>query len=122
MKTTMAGLMIGVATLVVCGAVAEETDKTLVSWVTLANTTQRGGEAFAMGSIKVPFELAKGEDLNLRVFLDKGMVEVFVNARQAAVYMQLHSKENVGISLLSKGGDIAASVKSWKMKSIYSSQ
>ena len=85
MKTTMAGLMIGVATLVVCGAVAEETDKTMVSWVTLANTTQRGGEAFAMGSIKVPFELAKGEDLNLRVFLDKGMVEVLVNDRQAAV-------------------------------------
>jgi beta-fructofuranosidase len=79
-------------------------------------------KAFAMGSIKVPFELAKGETLSLRVFLDKGMVEVFVNDRQAAVYMQPHSKENVGISLFSKGGDIAASVKGWKMKSIYASQ
>ena len=32
-----------------------------------------------MGEIKPPFELKKGEDLNLRIFLDEGMVEVFVN-------------------------------------------
>jgi len=73
----------------------------------------------AMGEIKPPFELKKGEDLNLRIFLDKAMVEVFVNDRQAAVYMQQHDKENIGISLFSKGGDITAKVKGWKMKSIY---
>ncbi len=50
MKTTMIGLMIGVATLAVCGADAAETDKTLVSWVTLANTTQRGGSALTIQS------------------------------------------------------------------------
>ncbi|MEE9602981.1 MAG: SUMF1/EgtB/PvdO family nonheme iron enzyme, partial [Thermoguttaceae bacterium] len=42
MKTTMIGLMMGVATLAVCGADAAETDKTLVSRATLANATQRG--------------------------------------------------------------------------------
>jgi len=76
-------------------------------------------KVLAMGEIKPPFELEKGEDLNLRIFLDKGMVEVFVNDRQAAVYMQQHDKENVGISLFSKGGDMTAEVKGWKMKSIY---
>jgi hypothetical protein len=50
------------------------------------------------------------------------MVEVFVNDRQAAVYMHQHDKENVGISLFSKGGDITAKVKGWKMKSIYAGQ
>jgi len=76
-------------------------------------------KVLAMGKIKPPFELKKGEDLNLRIFLDKSMVEVFVNDRQAAVYMHPHDKQNVGISLFSKGGDIAARVKGWKMKSIY---
>ena len=85
-------------------------------------TIKPESKVMAMGEIKPPFELEKGEDLNLRVFLDKSMVEVFVNDRQAAVYMHRHNKENVGISLFSKGGDIAAKVKGWKMKSIYTSQ
>ena len=85
-------------------------------------TIKPHSKTLAMGEIQPPFELEKGEDLNLRVFLDKGMVEVFVNDRQAAVYMQPHDNENVGISLFCKGGDIAARVKGWKMKSIYTSQ
>ena len=82
-------------------------------------TIKPESKVMAMGKIEPPFELKKGEDLNLRIFLDKGMVEVFVNARQGAVYMHRHDKENVGISLFSKGGDITAKVKGWKMKSIY---
>jgi sucrose-6-phosphate hydrolase SacC (GH32 family) len=82
-------------------------------------TIKPESKVLAMGKIKPPFELRKDEDLNLRIFLDKSMVEVFVNDRQAAVYMQQHDKENVGISLFSKGGDIKANVKGWKMKSIY---
>ena len=76
-------------------------------------------KVLAMGKIKPPFELKKDEDLNLRIFLDKSMVEVFVNDRQGAVYMHQHDKENTGISLFSRGGDITAKVKGWKMKSIY---
>jgi len=82
-------------------------------------TIKSESKGLAMGEIKPPFELKKGEDLNLRIFLDKGMVEVFVNDRQAAVYMHQHDTDNVGISLFSKGGDITAKVKCWKMKSIY---
>ncbi|MHC4463874.1 MAG: GH32 C-terminal domain-containing protein [Planctomycetota bacterium] len=82
-------------------------------------TIKPDSKVLAMGEIKPPFELKKGEDANLRIFLDKSMVEVFVNDRQAAVYMHRHDKENVGISLFSKGGNITAKVKGWKMKSIY---
>ncbi len=85
-------------------------------------TIKPESKVLAMGKIKPPFELKKGEDLNLRIFLDKSMVEVFVNDRQGAVYMHQHDKENVGISLFSKGGDITAKVKGWKMKSIYAGQ
>jgi len=84
-------------------------------------TIKPESKVLAMGEINPPFELKKGEDLNLRIFLDKGMVEVFVNDRQAAVYMHHHDKENAGISLFSKGGNIAATVNGWKMKSIYTS-
>lgn len=75
-----------------------------------------------VGKVEAPFELRKDEDLILRVFIDKNFVEVFANDRQAAVaaagpYVQ----EKTSVSLFSKGGDTAAtSVRSWKMRSIYS--
>ncbi len=77
-------------------------------------------KTLAIGKIEAPFEVKQGEALNLRIFLDKGMVEVFANDRQAVVYMQQHKPEDVGVSLFSRGGDASAKeVKGWKMKSIY---
>ncbi|MCY2954035.1 MAG: GH32 C-terminal domain-containing protein [Planctomycetota bacterium] len=74
----------------------------------------------AVGKIEAPFELKKGEALNLRLFLDKGMIEVFANDRQAVVYIQEHKMEDAGVSLFSKGGYVLTKkVKGWKMKSIY---
>jgi hypothetical protein len=49
MKTVTVSLMIGFATLALYSAAAEAgTDKTLVSWVTLANTIQQGGSALTI--------------------------------------------------------------------------
>ena len=62
-----------------------------------------------------PFELKAGEDLNLRIFIDRALVEVFINERQAVVQSQLHKPEDVGICLYSIGGDIKADVTGWKM-------
>jgi sucrose-6-phosphate hydrolase SacC (GH32 family) len=77
-------------------------------------------KTLALGEMKVPFELKPGEDLTLRVFLDKNMIEVFVNDRQAAVAPHKYAPENLGVSLFSKGGDVVVKeVKGWKMKSIY---
>ena len=63
----------------------------------------------------VPFELKEGENLNLRIFIDRPIVEVFINDRQAVVQRQLHKPEDVGICLYSKGGDIKADVTGWRM-------
>ena len=38
-----------------------------------------------VGNAHAPFELKDGEDLTLRIFIDKNLVEVFANDRQAAV-------------------------------------
>lgn len=73
----------------------------------------------SMGEISPPFELREKEALKLRIFIDKGMLEVFANDRQAAVYMPEHDKNNTGISIFTKDGNIQAQVKAWKMKSIY---
>ena len=53
-----------------------------------------------VGNTEAPFsvsELDDGEDLVLRIFIDKYLVEVFVNDRQAAVasYMNFQSASNV---------------------------
>jgi len=73
-----------------------------------------------IGSIKPPFELAEGEDLTLRVFIDKKLVEVFANERQAAAVDYEDIREHPNISLFTKDRELKVKeVKAWKMKSIY---
>ncbi len=53
-----------------------------------------------------PFELKKGERLKLRIFVDKSVVEVFANSRQAAMRRIYPSRaDSVGVRLFSTGGD-----------------
>jgi len=66
---------------------------------------------------RAPFELKPGEPLRLRVFVDKSVVEVFVNDRQAIgrrVYPTL--PDSVGVKLFSDGGPArVAALKAWDM-------
>ena len=48
MQSTLAIWLAAATSLALCGAAAAGTDKTLVSWVTLANTTQQGGSALTI--------------------------------------------------------------------------
>ncbi len=53
-----------------------------------------------------PFELKEGERLKLRVFVDKSVIEVFANSRQAVARRIYPSRaDSVGVSLFSTGGD-----------------
>jgi beta-fructofuranosidase len=68
-----------------------------------------------------PVFLPPGEPFNLRVFIDRSVVEVFVNGRQCLA-MRVHPSraDSVGVSLRSQGQ--AAELRSlhaWPMKSIY---
>jgi beta-fructofuranosidase len=66
-------------------------------------------------------ELAPEEPLTLRVFVDRSVVEVFVNDRQclaARVYPEL--RESVGVSLRSQGTtSLVRCIDAWQMKTIY---
>jgi beta-fructofuranosidase len=72
------------------------------------------------GDINPPFELKKGEDLTLRIFIDKDVVEVFVNDRQAAANVHKYDPKQVYVNLFAyQHGVKVKEVKSWKMKTIY---
>ena len=77
-------------------------------------------KTLTVGYIKPPLELKQGEDLSLRIFIDRSMIEVFANDRQAAVSWHEYDPKDLHVSLFSKGGDVdVKKVTAWEMKSIY---
>ena len=79
-----------------------------------------GSKALTVDYVKPPFELKENEDLTLRIFIDKSMIEVFANDRQAAVAWHEYSPDRLHVSLFAKGGDLVVKrVTAWSMKPIY---
>ncbi|TDF98777.1 glycoside hydrolase family 32 protein [Paenibacillus piri] len=68
--------------------------------------------------------LGKGETLKLRIFIDKSVVEVFVNGkRYAALRVYPGREDSVGVSLRSQGKSaVLKSLDAWQMKDIYSAE
>ena len=68
-----------------------------------------------------PVSLGNNESLKLRVFVDKSVVEVFVNGKQCvAVRVYPGREDSVGVSLRAQGQDaMLNSLDAWQMKSIY---
>jgi beta-fructofuranosidase len=68
-----------------------------------------------------PVMISPGETVKMRIFIDKSVVEVFINGKQciaARVYPGL--KESVGVSLRSQGQDAELkSLDAYQMNSIY---
>ncbi|MDA0712227.1 MAG: GH32 C-terminal domain-containing protein, partial [bacterium] len=67
------------------------------------------------------FMLDEGEMLSLRIFIDKSVVEVFVNGKQClATRVYPDRPDSVGISLRAQGQSAELrSVDLWQMKPIY---
>ena len=70
-----------------------------------------------------PVTLGREEPLRLRVFVDRSVVEVFVNGKQcAAVRVYPGREDSIGVSLRAQGQDaVLTSLDAWQMKSIYES-
>ena len=80
----------------------------------------KGKKTLTVDYINPPFELEEGEDLTLRVFIDKNLIEVFANDRQAAVGWHDYKAKDLHVSLFSKGGELKCkSLSSWQMNSIW---
>jgi beta-fructofuranosidase len=68
-----------------------------------------------------PFELKEGEALELRIFIDRSVVEVFANGRQClALRVYPERQDSVGVALHARGRDaILRSLDAWQMQSIW---
>jgi beta-fructofuranosidase len=68
-----------------------------------------------------PVSIGENEPLKLRVFVDRSVIEVFVNGRQCvAVRVYPGREDSVGVSLRSQGQDaLLKSLDAWQMKNIY---
>ena len=67
-----------------------------------------------------PLYLKPGEPLKLRVFVDKSVIEVFVNGRQCVTVRVYPGRaDSLGVSLLAQGQDAALiKLDAWQMKSM----
>ena len=79
--------------------------------------TRKSGLSFGRKIVEeAPLEIGKGETLNLRIFIDRSIVEVFANDRQAIARMVYPTPGGKGISLFSEGGDIEVkTLKLWEL-------
>ena len=69
-----------------------------------------------LGATTAPLELKPGEDIKLRIFIDRRIVEVFANDRQAVFKQHDHGPEDMGVCLFADGGGMRVrEVKGWKM-------
>ena len=68
-----------------------------------------------------PLFIERNENLKLRVFIDRSVVEVFINGRQC-VAMRVYPgrKDSLGVSMRSQGsGSVLKSLDAWQMENIY---
>jgi beta-fructofuranosidase len=79
--------------------------------------TRESGLSYGRKIIEeAPLELKKGEPLVLRIFIDKSIVEVFANDRQAIARMIYPTLGGHDISLFSEGGlTEVKSLKAWEL-------
>ena len=70
---------------------------------------------------KARFTLPRNEPVELRVFIDRSIVEVFANSRQfLALRVYPGREDSLGVALRAEGGEAALqSLDAWEMKSIY---
>jgi sucrose-6-phosphate hydrolase SacC (GH32 family) len=83
-------------------------------------TFEPKAETLTLGETKIPFTLKPAENFELRVFLDKSIIEVFANDRLAALAPHRYAPQNLGVSLFSESGSVRVKeFKGWKLRSIY---
>ena len=79
------------------------------------------GDVWARSSEIGPLALAQDEPLELRVFIDRSVIEVFANDRQClTVRVYPGHADSRGVSLFARGGDARlVSLDCWQMHSIW---
>ena len=67
-----------------------------------------------------PLVLDQDEALQLRIFIDRSIVEVFANGRQCLTQRVYPSRpDSCGVALFAAGDTVVGSVDIWQMRSIW---
>jgi len=88
---------------------------------TLDNTIQytvgTGESIKVLSSQEAPLHLLPGENLKLRIFMDRSVLEIFANGRQCLTQRIYPTRvDSIGIKLFSKRGDVLVrSFDAWDM-------
>lgn len=70
--------------------------------------------------LEVPFDLREGESLKLHIFLDRSVVEIFVNGRATIASRIYPSRaDSLGIGVIAEGGAQIKTLDVWEMASIW---
>jgi beta-fructofuranosidase len=91
----------------------------LVSLKTDRSSVLPGARSRAPETAQVRLE--RDENLKLRIFIDKSIVEVFVNGKQCvAARVYPGRDDSIGVSIRSQGSSSdLVSLDAWQMKNIY---
>ena len=77
----------------------------------------------SIAGVSAPLDVPADQETVLRIFIDKGIIEVFVNDLQAMVYAHKRSHPHAHHYMLSNQGDIRVRrVSAWKMRSAWKNQ
>ena len=78
-----------------------------------------GSKSLHVGGTTAPLDLKDGEEIQLRIFIDRSVIEVFANDRQAVVWQHVYEAGDTEVYLFSEGGAMEVSeVKGWQMKPV----
>jgi beta-fructofuranosidase len=86
----------------------------------LAIVIEPANQTLRVGQLSVPLALARGTNVDLRVFLDGHMVEVFANDRQAVIvsHPPIVGESDLGLFCTGGAADPIACTR-WTLRSIY---
>jgi len=109
-------------TVIVCdrdaGTLSIDVAKASLDQDTVSRTfCMKGGDNPPVTAQHAPFVLAKGEALQLRVFLDRSILEVFANRRQCLTQRIYPTRaDSLGVALFADGGDATvAALTAWDL-------
>jgi beta-fructofuranosidase len=82
----------------------------------VCDATESSLETGRMVVERAPFELTGEEQLHIRVFVDRSIVEVYANERQAIARRIYPTLGGTGVRLFCRGGDAKViSAKAWEL-------
>jgi sucrose-6-phosphate hydrolase SacC (GH32 family) len=78
---------------------------------------QRG--VLRAGAIEAPLSLDAAKELTLRVFVDRNLIEVFADDRQAVVFAHDDPRAEALAQVFARGGGAHVAIKAWRLASIW---